>query len=86
MDVIDMNKIPLEPLEFEEFNALDVLVNGEIAELAFQVRGYAADPKRARAVLLLERLRAVRAKIDRARPKGYADAIRAARAATVCDT
>lgn len=80
---IDM-KIPLEALDFEEFNALDVLVNGEIAELAFQARS--ADPSRQRAVILLARLRALRAKIDRARPAGYIAAIRAARADSVCDT
>jgi hypothetical protein len=80
-------KIALPPLEFDEFNALDVLVNGEIAELAYLSR-VAADEaaqlagKRA----LLARLRAVRTKIDAARPQGYADAIRAARAESVCDT
>lgn len=80
-------KIALPPLDFAEFNALDVLVNAEIAELAYLSRAPADEAaqlagKRA----LLARLRAVRSKIDAARPQGYADAIRAARAESVCDT
>lgn len=77
-----MQKIPLEPLDFEEFNLIDILINQEISETAFQMRLAPSD----RSERLLARLRAIRAKVDRARPKGYVDAIRAARAATVCDT
>lgn len=82
-----MAKVTIPPLEFEEFNALDILLNAEIGDLAYQAR---AQERReldsARTRRLLERLRALRAKIDAARPAGYADAIRAARADTVCDT
>ena len=80
-------KIALPALEFDEFNALDVLVNGEIAQLAYEVRAAERREVDAQArVRLLHRLRAVRTKIDAARPQGYADAIRAARAESVCDT
>lgn len=75
-------KIALEPLTFEAFNALDVLVGAEIVDLAYQVRkGEAPRPSH-----LLERLREVRRVIDRARPADYVDAIRASRAESVCDT
>ena len=81
------HKIALPPLEFEEFNALDILLNAEIGDLAYQAR---AQERReldsARTRRLLERLRAVRAKVDAARPLGYAQAIKDARAETVCDT
>lgn len=82
MSVESIMKIAIEPLEFEEFNLLDVLVNQEVGEWAFQMRTSPTE----RAERLLQRLRSIRAKIDRARPPGYAAAIRAARAETVCDT
>lgn len=77
-------KIALPPLEFEEFNALDVLVSGEIAETAYRL--YHAQGKDATRLRLLSQLRALRSKIDRVRPANDAAAIRAARADTVCDT
>ena len=77
-----MNKIALEPLSFEEFNVLDLLVNQEIGGWAYKMR---VDPTE-RAERLLLRLRALRSKIDHCRPPGYAAAIRAAAAETVCDT
>jgi hypothetical protein len=76
-------KIALPPLEFDEFNALDVLVNGEIAESLYRLRTRGGGDRETR---LLERLRAVRSKIDAVRPPAYAQAIRAARAESVCDT
>jgi hypothetical protein len=79
-------KIALPPLEFDEFNALDVLVNGEIAELAFGIRQTQHLPIPDARVLMLARLRALRSKVDAARPPEYAAAIRAARAESVCDT
>jgi hypothetical protein len=90
-DTIRVNtqaKIALPPLDFDEFNALDVLVNGEIAELVYQGRTYPQDAarERERRERLLRNLRAMRAKIDACRPPQYAAAIRAARAETVCDT
>ncbi len=73
-------KIVLE-LSFEEFNALDVVVNAQIAELAYQHRIAGGRE------VLLERLRAVRIQIDRTRPPQYAAAIRASYArSTVCET
>ena len=42
-------KIALPPLDFEEFNALDVLVSGEIAETAYRLyRAQGADDTRHR--------------------------------------
>jgi hypothetical protein len=76
-------KITLEPLTFKAFNALDVLVNGEISEIAYRVRrdGNPVD------VVHLESLREVRRLIDRARPPEYAAAIRASYARPdVCET
>jgi hypothetical protein len=78
-------KIALPPLDFDEFNALDVLVNGEIAELAFRIR-HGGTRLEDRSVRMLARLRALRARIDAVRPPDYAAAIRAARAESVCDT
>lgn len=79
-------KIALPPLDFDEFNALDVLVNGEIGELAYQTRVTRDLPLPDERLRLLERLRRLRTKIDAARPQGYAQAIRAAHAESVCDT
>jgi hypothetical protein len=83
-------KIALPPLDFDEFNALDVLVNGEIAEVAYRLHRAATGAEVNVAVesktRLLRALRAIRSKVDAARPPQYAEAIRAARADTVCDT
>jgi hypothetical protein len=82
------SKIVLDPLSFEAFNALDVLVNGEIGEMSYHIRAaerrqQAAEGERRR----LESLREVRRLIDRARPPAYAAAIRAAYARPdVCET
>jgi hypothetical protein len=79
-------KIALPPLDFDEFNTLDVLVNGEIAEVAFRARLETGPRARDINARLLEQLRKLRTRIDAARPSDYAAAIRAARAESVCDT
>jgi hypothetical protein len=86
MAVNTVAKIALPPLDFDEFNALDILINGEISELAYQTRVTRDLPIPDTRLRLLKALRAIRSKVDAARPAHYAEAIRAARAESVCDT
>ncbi len=84
-------KITLPPLDFQEFNTLDVTVNGEIQSLTYDLYridiGHASDPVIAEGKRrMLAALRKLRSRIDSVRPPNYAEVIRAARAESVCDT
>ncbi len=71
------------PLDFEEFNALDILVNAEIAELTLNLRRLDPDLKEVRQKMekYISRLARARDRLARERPHGYVEMIRALRAA-----
>lgn len=73
------------PLTFEEFNALDILINTEIAELTANLRQMSASANAARATVekFLSRLAMTKETIERLRPAGYVDEIRKRRTANV---
>lgn len=73
------------PLTFEEFNALDILINSEIQELTANLRNMDASAVCARQTVekFLSRLAMTRATVERLRPAGYVDMIRAQRLASV---
>lgn len=78
-----VKKITLE-LEFEEFNALDVLIAGEAATVAENLRRVGAVPSK---FAFYRRVMAVQSRIEAARPPQYREHIAAAYAArdSVCD-
>lgn len=71
------------PLTFEEFNALDILIHAEIAELTASLRAMSATAVEARATVerFLSRLAMTKATVERLRPAGYVEEIRARRSA-----
>jgi hypothetical protein len=81
-------KITLPPMEFEAFNALDILLEQEIAELSHQLRVMDGRAELARANVrrYLTRLQTARTLIAAGRPPGYRELIQSQFARdSVCD-